>query len=197
MLNIDMVGQDDLRRLLGSDIVNKAMVSALNKIGAKAATAASRQIRDKYVIAAKNLRKRGTSNRRGIDVVKARLGHAEAIILSSGQPLPLANFRVSPKTPVADQARKRRKGIRYQVVKGKRVQVKTAFVARMRSGHVGVFRRTTKARLPIRELFGPSIPQMFGEQQTLDSIFRTVAADAPEILQRELEFQISKAAGRE
>lgn len=31
-----------------------------------------------------------------------------------------------------------------------------AFIAGMKSGHVGVFRRTTSRRLPIREQFGPN-----------------------------------------
>lgn len=36
-----------------------------------------------------------------------------------------------------------------------------AFIATMRSGHVGVFQRVGTSRLPIRELFGPSIAHVF------------------------------------
>lgn len=36
-----------------------------------------------------------------------------------------------------------------------------AFIARMHTGHVGVFKRAGRTRLPIRELFGPSIPKVF------------------------------------
>jgi hypothetical protein len=39
-------------------------------------------------------------------------------------------------------------------VRGKRALLKGAFVATMKSGHVGIFRREGKARLPIEELRG-------------------------------------------
>jgi hypothetical protein len=42
--------------------------------------------------------------------------------------------------------------------------IASAFVARMRSGHMGVFRRTGKARLPIQELFSSRLPRKFGDE---------------------------------
>jgi hypothetical protein len=36
-----------------------------------------------------------------------------------------------------------------------------AFIARMLSGHRGVFKRRAVPRLPIVELFGPSLPRVF------------------------------------
>lgn len=36
-----------------------------------------------------------------------------------------------------------------------------AFIATMASGHVGVFKRRGQTRLPIVELFGPSVPKVF------------------------------------
>lgn len=38
-----------------------------------------------------------------------------------------------------------------------------AFIARMKSGHVGVFQRKGRPRLPIRELRGPSLPHVFSK----------------------------------
>ncbi|CAI2936143.1 phage tail protein [Aminobacter niigataensis] len=47
-----------------------------------------------------------------------------------------------------------------QTAKGVRVKMRgsfrSAFIAKMGSGHAGVFRREGKDRLPIRELFGPN-----------------------------------------
>lgn len=47
-----------------------------------------------------------------------------------------------------------------QTSKGVRVRMrgsyKSAFIATMKSGHTGVMMRTSAARLPIRELFGPN-----------------------------------------
>lgn len=62
----------------------------------------------------------------------------------SGEPVPL----------VAYPHRQTAKGVSVEVNRGKRTLVKGAFVATMKSGHLGVFRRRGKARLPIDELRG-------------------------------------------
>jgi hypothetical protein len=50
--------------------------------------------------------------------------------------------------------RQGKRGVSVEVNRGKRTMIASAFVATMKSGHKGVFVRSTKARLPIRELFG-------------------------------------------
>lgn len=62
----------------------------------------------------------------------------------SGAPVPL----------VAYPYRQTKKGVVVEVNKGKRTLVDGSFLATMRSGHLGVFRRKGKARLPIEELRG-------------------------------------------
>jgi signal recognition particle subunit SEC65 len=62
----------------------------------------------------------------------------------SGEPVPL----------VAYPNRQTKKGVSVEVNRGKRTLVKHAFKASMASGHVGVFKRKGKARLPIQELHG-------------------------------------------
>jgi hypothetical protein len=42
-----------------------------------------------------------------------------------------------------------------------------AFIATMKSGHKGVFQRMRTSRLPIRELFGPSIGHVFRKYRPL------------------------------
>ena len=53
-----------------------------------------------------------------------------------------------------------------QVVKGEGGTIAHAFLAKMKSGHVGVFQReghgANSASLPIEKLSGPSVPQMLG-----------------------------------
>jgi len=44
---------------------------------------------------------------------------------------------------------------------GRTKRYSNAFLATMASGHQGVFQRKTTARLPIKELFGPSIGHVF------------------------------------
>lgn len=62
----------------------------------------------------------------------------------SGEPVPL----------VAYPHRQTKKGVSVEVNRGKRTLVKGSFTATMKSGHMGVFRRSGAARLPIEELRG-------------------------------------------
>ncbi|MDB4884156.1 MAG: hypothetical protein JWL95_2922, partial [Gemmatimonadetes bacterium] len=62
----------------------------------------------------------------------------------SGEPVPL----------VAYPHRQTKKGVSVSVNRGKRTLLEGAFVATMKSGHKGVFRREGTARLPIKELRG-------------------------------------------
>ena len=55
---------------------------------------------------------------------------------------------------VAYPYRQTKQGVSVEVNRGKRTLLKGAFVATMKSGHVGIFRRQGKTRLPIEELRG-------------------------------------------
>lgn len=124
--------------------MKRAVVRALRKAGSTALrdmrSEASRRIRKrkrirpKYISRALSLRRP-----RGSDITAM-----EWAVLVSGEPVPL----------VAYPHRQTTKGVSVEVNRGKRTLVKGAFVASMRSGKVGVFRRRGKARLPIDELRG-------------------------------------------
>lgn len=60
------------------------------------------------------------------------------------------------------QARQTRRGVSYRLP-GSRGRNEHAFIAQMATGHVGVFMRRTKRRLPIKELFGPSLGHVFAK----------------------------------
>lgn len=71
-------------------------------------------------------------------------------------------------------ARQTRTGVTVRL----RGSYRSAFIARMGSGHAGVFRRDGKARLPISELFGPNpandvatSPDVY--QQLIDQVAET------------------------
>lgn len=68
-----------------------------------------------------------------------------------GEVVPVASF----------PHRQTRQGVRVEINTGKTVLIRSAFLATMRSGHKGVFRRAGKARLPINELFTTRISDVF------------------------------------
>lgn len=57
------------------------------------------------------------------------------------------------------------RGVTYKIGRGGRSRLEHAFLATMASGHVGVFLRAGKKRLPIQEKFGPSIGLVFAKHR--------------------------------
>lgn len=95
--------------------------------------------------------------------------------------------RSGKRIPVIEmQARQTKKGISYKS-EGKRKTIKGAFVAVMKSGHVGAFKRVGKKRLPIVEMLGPSLPKLF-VQQHIESAMDEAARD---VYGKELDRQIA------
>ncbi len=69
------------------------------------------------------------------------------------------------RIPIADlSARQTQRGVTYRTQQGRRL-IPGAFMATMQSGHRGVWMRKGKPRLPIRELYGPSIPRVFIQER--------------------------------
>lgn len=95
-------------------------------------------------------------------------------------PVPLSRFG----------ARQTRKGVTFQVKRaGGRKVLPGSFKAKMRSGHVGVYRRRGKARLPIQELFSASAGSSLRDRE----ILRRVQRKGTQAFRRELEGQIRLA----
>ena len=101
-----------------------------------------------------------------------------------GQPVPMAKF------PHIDTRRLRSgNGVLVRFGTGGTQRIVGAFTARMRSGHLGVFRRTRKTRLPIEELFSYRLPKDFGGEvmTTLaDPTYRKFKSSYERGLDREL-----------
>lgn len=79
-------------------------------------------------------------------------------------------------------------GVQYQIRRaGGRKYVRSAFIAKMKSGHVGVFKRMHSKRLPIQELFGPSIPNVAERDVKLRNALKVdISAKLNERLRHEL-----------
>lgn len=160
------------------DGVSKAITNAINRAVEGARADAVRKVRERYYIKARDVRD-------AIRIEKATYKNQSAIIHAKGSPVALSKFRITPSKP---PAKRRKKPITARVVRGMGSQIPGAFVARMRTGHIGVFKRAGKARLPIRQLYGPSIPQMLGHE----SVTRYVEERAIVRLEERLEHEIDR-----
>lgn len=97
--------------------------------------------------------------RKAISQRNATIGAPAARIGAGLKRLPLIDFGARGPEP----SRGRGRGVSYKAATGGRGRIESAFIARMRSGHRGVFRRVGIRRLGIVELFGPSLGQVFAK----------------------------------
>jgi hypothetical protein len=80
----------------------------------------------------------------------------------SGKEIPLAKY----------PARQTKRGVSVLVNKGKRKLVRGAFLATMKSGHTGVFRREGKQRLPIKHALSSRVSDVFHDAGRAEGVTR-------------------------
>lgn len=161
MMEVDVSGLKQAAELL-KDIpgaTKKAASTALRKSLRNAKKEAVKKVREKYTI-----RKAGYVTR----TIKMRVDGMTGILSSRGPVNDLAYFKTKPKT-VPKHRPATGNYLYSQVVKGKGGTIAHAFLAKMKSGHVGVFQRAdhgaNTASLPIQKLAGPSTAQMLGSPE--------------------------------
>ena len=175
-----------LQRYVGEQ--QKAVVRALNKTATQARTAAAQEVRS----AGYNIK--SSAIKSSFAIQKASRGNLVAVLKATGRPVALINY----------SARDGKNGVSVQVKAGRTV-LRHAFIATMQNGHRGVFERTGKTHkkvmrngkvrrsgLPIKELFGPSIPQSLTNDAVQKALMKKIREKFPQILKHELAFIASK-----
>lgn len=172
---------------LQSGIEEKATLRALNRAGDQAVTAASREIRRTYNISAAKASQQIKVRDR------ARPGKLSFTIRIFGSRINLIEFVRGSKSPTVGRARAGR-GISVEIKKGQRKLIPHAFIAKMKSGHVGVFvrarpstkgfglafrhgrgsriRKWPQADAPIVELTTLAVPRMFTQRAVRTAVAR-------------------------
>ena len=137
------------------DGVQKAAESALNRAGISGRAAAAREVGKQYYLRSSDFKKYTKSSQH----VSRSGGDITVSLNFRGFHVPLIRF----KTALTSSGH-----IRSQVLRNSSGDVlKHVFQAEMKSGHIGLFERYGKSRLPIEQKFGPSIPQMMGANPEL------------------------------
>jgi hypothetical protein len=176
-VNVDEKLLKDVQKKL-KDVPKKApnaISNALNRAATNVNSNVSKEVRKEYVIKSGDIKATLTKT-------KATRSKLSAEVRSDGNVIPLDRFKVSPKTIKPN----RKKPIKVAVKKGGVKPVLGAFVADV-SG-IKVFERTSKKRLPIRRLFGPSVPQMLGNGGIREEIER----QGQETFERRLDHEINR-----
>jgi len=199
---IDQASLADARRLLrGMDpLVERVAVRAIKKTLKSVGVAAAREI-------AKEVNVRVSEVKKTFSYVVPRPGDVSAAFVASGKSMPLAAFSV----------RKTKKGVSVQVKRQSgRKAVKHAFMATMPvygkdrvvvqagqagrgsgGGHVGVFWRQEQGgkragRLPLHELYGPSIPDILSNDNVLEPVLSVSGEILDKNFAHELAFEVTR-----
>lgn len=123
---------------------------------------------------------------KGLALKEASYGSPVASLAASPKRLPLIAFNASGPEPSKGKGR----GVTARLGGG-RNRYPHAFIATMASGHRGVFQRSGKGRLPVYELFGPSLGKVFSKY-TEATVARTLQA-FDQNFGHELEFELGQA----
>lgn len=150
-------------------VVRIAAAKAINRANTAVQKEVSKAIRKNYEISAKKIKK-------GFKLKRATAGQPIGAVISRGAPTLITHFKLKPD-PTKMMAALRSGAIAgksvgpisVKVKKGSSfVPVRGLFIQKSsRSGYAGAMQRYVKSAYPLHIPYGPSVPQMFGNEETL------------------------------
>ncbi|MEC0092497.1 phage tail protein [Paenibacillus macquariensis] len=173
--------KEDLKAVKGSlkqmdKAVQQAVLSSINRATQRAKTETGRKVREKYIVKQKEVVET-------LRIKKAKGKSLQATLTSKGHSIPLIKFGVSPKR----RLKRAPKVLQAAVFRGgAKKPIPGAFIATTGS-HTGVFERLGKKRLPIKEMRGPSVPSMAGNQEVREHIQKVYGEEMEKRVPHELD----------
>jgi hypothetical protein len=213
MFKIELKGLKEVEKMLDPKIYQAAATSTVNKLMAKAKTAAVDKAVTIWNIKKSDLTTSSTGKAR-LQVRRATWGDMTATLTITGRPLSLSLFGAkqvmggSYRAKKVDSIRQGRvtakmkkagplpQGVLVQLQKGKTTLLRSAFMARVKAGdqghHVGVYQRQGPARLPILEKRLITVPSMFAQPRIMQAVEKAVSENTQKIFNHELEFYLNR-----
>jgi hypothetical protein len=155
-----------------------ATMRALNRAADGTRVDAGRKIRETYNVTNKVLQP-------AFYVRKATRDFLTAVVGASGRPMRLIGFG----------ARQVAAGVSVAIKRGSRKVLRGAFIARMKSGHTGVFMRRGAKRLPVDEKYTVSVPGMLGARQIEGAIRAAALARFDKAMDQNVRFLVGRRRG--
>lgn len=162
---------------------------ALNATAKDARSMLAEQAKEVYVIQKSRFNKAMT-------IKNASNRKLEALVISTGSPLELIDFKTNPKTPSTGANRPEVTTGKVLAASGlKRLEKGNikAFVAKFASGHVSIVQRRGTSRLPVKKLLSPSVPKMIGNEK---EVYGKVEPEIAQLLDANIRKFIAKTIER-
>lgn len=155
----------------------RARVSALNRIATTARAEAARQLAGRRGLKVGTIREQ-------IRIVRASRALERAEVIVRGQPIPLRDYA----------ARATRRGVTVMVTKGRRKHIKFKGNAGFQIERWGnhVFVREGAKRLPIRKLWGPSLPSTFSQKVITNAVIAAAREAWPKRFAEALAYELRR-----
>lgn len=192
-IEVKIEGIKEIQEKLKPEKIQKAIIRSLDRAAKAGRQEALNRIRERYNIKESDLRREIIT-----DIHPSKL---EATITAKGRPVSIFLFRpkqiieaIHGKSKglysklVKARAGQRAKGVTVEIIKGQRKLVKGGFIQRLKTGHVAIFKREGKARLPIKKLSTIGTPSMFGRI----SIFDKVVTRVKEVWQKNIKHELEE-----
>lgn len=175
-----------VKRLPTEKLAKRVMSRAINRGLTAGRVQAAREVVKDY-----NVKQRQVNEKTRIR--KAAPSNLEATLTFSGPALNVADFKVSPSKPQPAK----RPVLRVSVSKQRGPKpYKGAFLIPVRAGKYRAFRRKGKERLPIQDVWGPSIPSLIGAERVRNAVQDRIHEVIITRLDHEINRELSKGAGR-
>ena len=177
---IEVSGVEEIEQRLGAFKSKAPLVvsRAINRAVSNIRKNMGKEVPQRYYVSSGTVR--GTI--RTLNASKSSLSGA---VVSSGSPIALSKFKVSPNRGVKRTKKGFSPGV-YSAGVEKSGDPK-AFIADMKSGHTGVWNRVSSKRLPIKQLYGPSVPQMAKNEEIMVKINK----EAGETLEKRINAEVN------
>ena len=154
----------------------RAFSNAINRGLSKLKTGALREVKRVYTVQSSALNAATNTT-----VKKASTGDLAGYVQFAGYEIPLYKFNVTPKKPGTG------KQVSATMKHGGGAVYDDAFIAEMKNGHIGVFRRETRKHLPISEYMGLSAAHMVGETAVAEKVQEEAQKTVEERVMHEVE----------
>lgn len=163
----------------------QATVRTLNRLAGSTKTASARHI-------APQIGSRQSGVKKRIQTRRANKRRLWATLVAEGKPLRLIEFVIGSKKATQQKGGKR--GAVRAKAWGKRRTYHQAFIAPQRKGarQTTVYIRKSGKRLPVKQLYGPGIKQLFKQKENMNLMQRNVRDRLDKELKRNLAFYLSR-----
>lgn len=209
MFSFKLEGFKEAMEMLDPKKAQQAASSAMNKMLNQTRTAGVKKVTETYNIKRSDITATGTGKAR-LSVKRATWSNMTATLYITGRPISLSYFGAKQVVGATVRARlgsaikqgkvsKRMKnagplpqGVMVELIRGRKTFMPHAFLATMKNGHIGVFTRHGKARLPILEKSMVSVPSMFSSRPIKEEIQRVISEKWPGIFKHEMTYFMGK-----